>query len=309
MIVFKKGNVEMTYKEFWKSLYENSRDKTTRITTQQLAHFLTLFIRNHIESSRFVVKIKGESKNNNNTQNSIEENLLSIANFKVGDEFAPEGVQVTVRADNPNLISTTLKEIARGNEKDGYVFVPCLAFYDKKHYQYVYFVLDPSTLTGNPTNTAVYTRVDTLGQTNTSLNYSENTGLSKIYDTSSIVITDSDTLEEKNEALIDKPENKEQASLDTLYKMCAKLATLHETKRSNATDAEIEALKLNNEVLLRNDFDFSTEFFDFFTQLKNLIGEDLNGLEKQLIDDILKEAQNKDLIVLDEDGNPMKSCK
>lgn len=309
MIVFKKDNVEMTYKDFWKSLYENSRDKTTRITVEQLAHFLTLFIRNHIESSRFVNKIKGESKNDNNTQNSIENNLLSVANFKIGDEFAPEGVEIIVRADDERLDSNTLKEIARGSEKDGYVFVPCLAFYDKKHYQYVYFVLDASTMTGKPTNTAVYTRVDTLGQTNTSLNYNESTSLSRIYDTSSIVITDSDTLEEINETPINRPENKEKASLDTLYKLCAKLATLHETKRSNATDEEIETLKLNNEVLLRNDFDFSTEFFEFFKQLKNIIGEDLNSLERQLIDDILNEAQNKDLIVLDSEGNPMKSCK
>ena len=34
-----------------------------------------------------------------------------------------------------------------------------------------------------------------------------------------------------------------------------------------------------------------------------------NASRKALLDKLLKEAAEKDLIVLDENGNPMKSCK
>ena len=305
------GFGSISYVDFWNSLVGNGSN-FTQLTDEQIGEFFKQFIANHLDNNRFITKVTGK------TAEVLEPLFTTNNKFKTSEETIELSIDLF---EDDNLFSNIAKPVYEGDTLIGYTFSPCLSFYDRTNQQRVYYILD--NVSSGPLQTGSYRRVYPIGETNKSLQYA-----SELYQITPLEETEEDFgLEDSEDGTIGNSTPQEEGTtpedetkgvgetkgtkdtaLNQLLDNLAHLMVRFKTKGQFFEDSQLSEM----EASVRESMGQQVNLDNFAEVLSSIIeelGSERTAKEEQMIKDILAKAAKEDLIVLDENGNLMKSCK
>lgn len=299
------ANIDMTYVDFWNDLLTGN----IQLSEEEIFNFLKMFIANHLENSKFVTKVYGQTAEA--LEGMFTNGSVGNKSFKDTDEL----IEVSDESVDTQLLNNIAKPVYENNILLGYKFSPCLSFYDKTTHERVYFLLQ--NINNEAQMTGQYRRVYPVGETNKSLQYADDLyTLTPIGEEEEVIINEdgtanptsndgyenTDTDYKAAEEVKDKNEVFNQV-IDDL----ATLMVMRKAKGAMYEDSQLDEMKrdalalINNVVTEENLTEALAEIFEGMS--------DTSKKEQALIQKILEEASKNDLIVLNENGELEKSCK
>lgn len=324
LIVHRTDNSVTTYLDFWNSLVGNTTS-FAQLSDEQLLEFLRQFIANHLENKAFTTSITDA------TREFIEPLFTINGNFKSSDYFIEITADMFIEKDSTDLLTNIANPVYVQDVKEpvGYIFKPCLRFYDSKSQEYVYYMLTRDSMflmnndKSNLPSRAIYQRVYPIGETNKSLHYA-----SDLYQITPLSETEEEFgIEDPEDGTIDNPAPKEDGitpedstkgvgepkgtkdtALNQLLDDLAHLMVRFKTKGQFFEDSQLSEMEKSVRESMGQQINLDN-FVEVLSGILEDMGSERTAKEEQMIKDILAKAAKEDLIVLDENGNLMKSCK